>query len=95
MTTLLKTLLQKVKTVLKLKKKRLTMAVFREKQREKYGSDVVSLIIPAPTRFAGAYLTFKFLQEKKRALQETSQKIWISQVICVLISQMMQDFGQI
>jgi len=35
------------------------MAVFREKQKEKYGGNVVSLVVSSLIRFSGAYLTFK------------------------------------
>ena len=34
------------------------MAVFREKQKEKYGGNVVSLVVSSLIRFS-AYLTFK------------------------------------
>lgn len=61
----------KAKKAVKLNKKRVTLAVFRKKQKENYGNQATSLKMPNPTRFAGDALLFSSLKKNKAALQAT------------------------
>ncbi|KAK3932983.1 Histone chaperone RTT106 [Frankliniella fusca] len=47
------------------------LAVFTEKQKERYGNVCISLKLPAKTRWAGAVILFNSLLKNRAALQET------------------------
>ena len=64
-------LVQKAKLVVKIRKRRQLYAIFKSKQKSKYGKKKRALIMPSPTRFSGAYFMFDSIVKNKQALQET------------------------
>ena len=57
--------------VRKIKNSSNILAVFQEKQKEKYGNKSITLKLPGKTRWAGAVILFNSLLKNRAALQET------------------------
>ncbi|XP_052129965.1 uncharacterized protein LOC113214128 [Frankliniella occidentalis] len=66
-----KDLISNAKEIVKIRKRRQLHAIFKSKQKQHYGEKSVSLVLPSPTRFAGAYFLLFSLQKNKIALGET------------------------